>query len=292
MLASYSFGQVMWSMFVFFAWILFFMLLFRVFGDLFSRHDIGGGAKVGWTVFVIVLPFLGIFVYLISQGQGMGERAVKQMQAQQSQMDDYVRSVASSSPAEEIDKAKALLDSGAITQAESKWITSRLWMRQLLETLARCLSYFATPSVPVESVIREGDRATVWVQREPLLHGPDRLGRHVGRQVVLEVAAHAHVACTGAAQALRSAFAPHADAAMQRARIFVIRQRAPAGIGLEFELAVTGEGLRFRFGRGDHGFRRRGRLGFGFLSDHGGRCGFCSNFRFETRCIAVDACVK
>ena len=73
---------------------------------------------MGWVILVIVLPFLGIFIYLISQGQGMGERAMKQVEAQQSQMDDYVRSVATSSPAEEIAKAQQLLDSGGITQAE------------------------------------------------------------------------------------------------------------------------------------------------------------------------------
>jgi hypothetical protein len=109
----------MWSMFVFFAWILFFWLLFTVFGDLFSRHDIGGWEKAGWTIFVIILPFLGIFVYLIAEGRSMGERAAQRTQAQQAQMDSYVRSVASSgSPTEEIAKGKQLLDSGAITQAE------------------------------------------------------------------------------------------------------------------------------------------------------------------------------
>ena len=119
MLAAYTFGDVMWSMFVFFAWILFFWMLFIVFGDLFSRHDTSGWAKAGWTIFVICLPFLGIFVYLISQGKGMGERAQARAQAQQSQVDDYVRSVASSgSSTEEIAKGKQLLDSGAITQAE------------------------------------------------------------------------------------------------------------------------------------------------------------------------------
>jgi hypothetical protein len=116
---AYSFGQVMWSMFVFFAWILFFWLLFTVLGDLFSRHDIGGWAKAGWTIFVIILPFLGIFVYLIAEGRSMGERAAQRAQAQQAQMDSYVRSVASSeSPTEEIAKGKQLLGSGAITQAE------------------------------------------------------------------------------------------------------------------------------------------------------------------------------
>ena len=119
MLAVYSFGDVMWTMLVFFVWILFFWLLFGVFGDLFSRHDLSGWAKAGWTIFVIILPFLGIFVYLISQGKSMGERAQQRAQSQQSQMDDYVRSVAASgSPTEEIAKGKQLLESGAITQAE------------------------------------------------------------------------------------------------------------------------------------------------------------------------------
>ena len=126
MLAAYSFGDVMWTMFVFFAWILFFWMLFGVFGDLFSRHDISGWAKAGWTVFVIILPFLGIFVYLISQGKGMGERAQQRAQSQQAQVDDYVRSVASSgSPTEEIAKGKELFDSGAITQAEYDQLKAR-----------------------------------------------------------------------------------------------------------------------------------------------------------------------
>lgn len=126
MLAAYTFGDVMWTMFVFFAWILFFWMLFGVFGDLFGRHDISGWAKAGWTVFVIILPFLGIFVYLISQGKGMGERAQQRSQAQQSQVDDYVRSVASSgSPTEEIAKGKELFDSGAITQAEYDQLKAR-----------------------------------------------------------------------------------------------------------------------------------------------------------------------
>jgi hypothetical protein len=125
-LATYSFGDVMWTMFVFFAWILFFWMLFGVFGDLFGRHDISGWAKAGWTVFVIILPFLGIFVYLISQGKSMGERAQQRAQSQQTQVDDYVRSVASSgSPTDEIAKGKELFDSGAITQAEYDQLKAR-----------------------------------------------------------------------------------------------------------------------------------------------------------------------
>ena len=120
MVLAYSFGQVMWSMFVFFAWILFFWLLFTVFGDLFSRHDISGWAKAGWSVLVICLPYIGIFAYLISQGKGMGERRAKEAQAAQSQMDTYIRSVASTgdSATDQIARGKELLDTGAITQAE------------------------------------------------------------------------------------------------------------------------------------------------------------------------------
>jgi hypothetical protein len=119
MLAAYGLGDVLLSMFVFFMWILWFWLLFTVFGDLFRRHDVSGWAKAGWTVFVIILPFLGVFIYLIAEGKGMAERNVKHAQQAQSQMDSYVRSVASSGSAtENIAKAKELLDSGAITQAE------------------------------------------------------------------------------------------------------------------------------------------------------------------------------
>ena len=119
MLAAYTFGQVMWTMFVFFAWVLFFWLLFVVFGDLFRRHDISGWAKAGWCVLVICLPFLGIFVYLIAEGRGMGERNVQQAQVAQADMDAYVRSVAGSgSPTDQIAQAKQLLDTGTITQAE------------------------------------------------------------------------------------------------------------------------------------------------------------------------------
>ena len=120
MLAVYNtFGQVMWTMLVFFAWILFFWLLFMVFGDLFRRDDVSGWGKAAWSIFVIFLPFLGCFVYLLSQGHGMAERNVQQAQQQQAQMDQYVKSVAGSGgPADQIAQAKQLLDSGAISQEE------------------------------------------------------------------------------------------------------------------------------------------------------------------------------
>jgi len=124
--ADYTFGDVMWSMLVFFVWILWFWMLFTVFGDLFSRHDISGWAKAGWSIFVIILPFLGTFIYLIAEGRSMGERAMQRAQSQQAQMDDYVRSVASSgSPTDEIARGKELYDSGAITQAEFEQLKAK-----------------------------------------------------------------------------------------------------------------------------------------------------------------------
>jgi hypothetical protein len=117
--ADYPFLDLFWTMIVFFLWILWFWLLFTVFADIFRRHDLSGWGKTGWIVFTIVLPFLGVFVYLISQGSGMTERNVQQAQAQKAQFDDYVRQTAGGGgAAAEIERAKGLLDSGAITQAE------------------------------------------------------------------------------------------------------------------------------------------------------------------------------
>jgi hypothetical protein len=123
-LAVYDLGDLLWSMFVFFAWIIFFWLLFIVFGDLFRRHDVSGWGKAGWTIFVILLPYLGVLVYLIANGKGMAERNVAAVQAAQSQTDDYIRTVAGGS-AEQIAKAKGLLDSGAISQAEFEQLKAK-----------------------------------------------------------------------------------------------------------------------------------------------------------------------
>ena len=79
--ADYPFLDILWTMLIFFAWIIWFWLLITVFADLFRRHDIGGGMKTLWIIFVILLPFLGVFIYLISQGKSMAERNVKGMQA-------------------------------------------------------------------------------------------------------------------------------------------------------------------------------------------------------------------
>ena len=117
--ADYPFLDVLWTMLVFFGWVIWFWLLITVFGDLFSRHDISGWGKAGWIVLVVVLPYLGVFIYLIAQGQHMAERKAAQMQASQASFDEYVRSTASTGGAtDQIAKAKELLDSGAINQAE------------------------------------------------------------------------------------------------------------------------------------------------------------------------------
>jgi hypothetical protein len=116
---DYPFLDILWTMLVFFAWVIWFWLLITVFSDLFRRHDLSGWAKAAWIVFVIVVPYLGVFVYLIANNKGMTERRAKEVQAAQSQLDDYVRTTAGSGgAAAEIDKAKQLLDSGAITQDE------------------------------------------------------------------------------------------------------------------------------------------------------------------------------
>jgi len=118
-LADYPFLDVMWTMLVFFLWVAWFWILFGVWGDIFRRHDLSGLGKTGWFIFTLVLPFLGVFVYVVSQNDGMNQRNLERAQARRAQMDDYVRSAAGSGgAAAEIEKAKQLLDSGAITQPE------------------------------------------------------------------------------------------------------------------------------------------------------------------------------
>jgi Short C-terminal domain/Phospholipase_D-nuclease N-terminal len=119
LLADYPFFSVLGTMLIFFAWVIWFWLLITVFADLFRRHDTSGFAKVLWIIFVIILPFLGVFIYLIAEHDGMQKRAIDQAQSQRAQMDAYVRETAGSGGATaEIERAKGLLDSGAITQAE------------------------------------------------------------------------------------------------------------------------------------------------------------------------------
>ena len=117
MAADYPFGEVFWTIVVFFAWVAWFWVVITVFADLFRRHDISGWGKAAWVVFVIVVPFLGVLIYLIAQHDGMRDRSMKQAQEQKAAMDAYVRDTAGGS-ATEIAKAKELLDAGTISQTE------------------------------------------------------------------------------------------------------------------------------------------------------------------------------
>jgi hypothetical protein len=117
--ADYPFMDIVWSMIIFFSWVAWIWVLVVIVSDLFRRHDKSGWGKAVWLIFLILLPFIGVLAYLIANGSGMAQRQVEQRQAAQSQFNDYVQTVASNGGAAgEIEKAKGLLDSGAITQAE------------------------------------------------------------------------------------------------------------------------------------------------------------------------------
>ena len=115
--ADYPFIDVFWSMIIFFFWVIWIWIVITVLIDVFRRHDIGGFAKALWVIFVVILPWLGVLIYLIVEHDGMRERSGAQAQAQKEQFDQYVREAAGGS-ADEIAKAKQLLDQGAITQDE------------------------------------------------------------------------------------------------------------------------------------------------------------------------------
>jgi uncharacterized membrane protein YcjF (UPF0283 family) len=115
--ADYPFLEVFWTMILFFAWLAWIWIAISIFADIFRRHDIGGWHKAAWVVFIIVVPFLGVLVYLIAQHDGMRERTIERAHAQQAAMDQYVRETAGGSAAE-IARAKELLDAGTISQAE------------------------------------------------------------------------------------------------------------------------------------------------------------------------------
>jgi Phospholipase_D-nuclease N-terminal/Short C-terminal domain len=120
--ADYPFMDVLWTMIIFFCWVVWIWMMIAILSDVFRRRDISGWAKAAWTVFLIVVPFLGALIYLISNHDSMAERNIKQAQVQQAHFDEYVRSVATNGgeagAAAEIEKAKTLLDSGAINQDE------------------------------------------------------------------------------------------------------------------------------------------------------------------------------
>lgn len=122
--ADYPFLEVFWTMIIFFAWIAWLWIAITVFIDVFRRKDIGGWKKALWVVFVIVLPFLGVLVYLLANHDGMAERSIERAQANQQAFDDYVRETAGGGAAE-IAKAKELLDAGTINEDEFNRIKAR-----------------------------------------------------------------------------------------------------------------------------------------------------------------------
>jgi Phospholipase_D-nuclease N-terminal len=117
--SSYPFLEFLWSMLVFFAWVIFIWVAITVLIDVFRRHDLSGWAKAGWTVLVVLFPWLGVLIYLIVNHQGMADRRERESANAQAQFDDYVRQTAGSGgAATEIARGKALMDDGTITQAE------------------------------------------------------------------------------------------------------------------------------------------------------------------------------
>ena len=115
--SDYPFLDILWSMLAFFGFVIWFWLLITVFGDVFRRHDIGGFTKFVWSLFVILVPLLGVLVYMIAEGKEMAQRNVEQAQTAKAEFDAYVRETAGG-PGAEIAHAKKLLEDGTLTQAE------------------------------------------------------------------------------------------------------------------------------------------------------------------------------
>ena len=119
LVAEMGTGQVLWSIFWFFLFFIWIMILFRVFGDIFMSHDLSGFAKVLWCIFVIFLPYLGVFVYLIARGHKMTEHAMQSAQAQDAAAREYIQSaVAAPTTSDELTKLAALKADGTLSQAE------------------------------------------------------------------------------------------------------------------------------------------------------------------------------
>ena len=121
MLASqFGTGQVFWSMLYFFLFFIWIWLLISVFGDIFRSSDLSGGGKAAWCIFVIVVPYLGVFVYLIARGNKMGEHAAQAAQAQDAAFRSYVQEAANTAPSDvdQLAKLATLHDQGVLDDAE------------------------------------------------------------------------------------------------------------------------------------------------------------------------------
>jgi Short C-terminal domain/Phospholipase_D-nuclease N-terminal len=120
---SFGTGQVLWSMLWFFLFFIWIWILITVFADIFRSDDLGGWGKALWTIFVIVLPYLGVFVYLIARGHKMQDRAMRQAASMSAQQTAYIREVAATSgsgagAADQVAKLAELRDNGTLTEAE------------------------------------------------------------------------------------------------------------------------------------------------------------------------------
>jgi Phospholipase_D-nuclease N-terminal len=122
---NYPFLNIFWTILIFFAWVAWIWIVVTVLIDVFRRRDLSGWGKAGWTILVILIPFLGVLTYLIVNSDGMAERSAKEAEQSQAQVDDYIRQTAGNGAASEIAKGKELLDQGVINQAEFDKIKAR-----------------------------------------------------------------------------------------------------------------------------------------------------------------------
>jgi predicted PurR-regulated permease PerM len=125
MLLATSFWDFLWSLIVIFFMVIYFMMLFGVIVDIFRRRDIGGFKKAVWLIFLLVLPLISLLTYMIVNGTGMTDRQLADSQRAQAQFDEHVRSVAAGAAADQIARAKELLDSGAITKKEYEQLKAK-----------------------------------------------------------------------------------------------------------------------------------------------------------------------
>ncbi len=117
--STFGTGQLLWSMLWFFMFVIWIWVLIAMFGDIFRSDDLSGGMKAFWVIFIVIIPWLGILIYLIARGSGMQKRAIAHAQAQEAQFRDYVQSTASTaSSADQIAKLADLKSQGVITDAE------------------------------------------------------------------------------------------------------------------------------------------------------------------------------
>ena len=113
-----SFWDIVWFIFITFVFVAYLMVLFSILGDLFRDKETSGVVKALWIIALLLFSFLTALIYLIVRGHGMADRSAKQAQEIKQAQDEYIRDVAGATPAEQIARAKELLDSGAISQAE------------------------------------------------------------------------------------------------------------------------------------------------------------------------------